>query len=238
MLQQLTEEQIQERQELFFTILDNFINENYEVAEDYVMTEEDAYITSILLDYFEENYKFPTLKESALESITGYDINTPLYEEMAMILMDESIGTFIAGARHGIQDYLATKRQERTSAKRDVANVAKKDTAQASKDKEKQLRTDTRSGAFGSGIKGDLKKSFAQGGVERAKAKAAKAKAVFDKAHDKNWNALNKKATIQTNRANLASKIDTGVANVKNKVKSAISTGAQKVGRFLGRAFG
>ena len=238
MLQQLTEEQIQEREEIFFTILNDFIEENFEVDEDYVMTEEDAYVTSVMLEYFEENFKFPTLKESALEAITGYDINTPLYEEMYLALLDESIGKFVAGARYGIQNFLARKNQERLSAKADVARTKSKEAAATAKETEKQFKADTKSGSFGTGVKGAFKKAYASGGVEKAVAKAKKAKDIAQIKHNKQWDARAKASGIESKREGLANKIDTGISNIKNRVKSAVTTGAQRVGGILGRAFG
>lgn len=238
MVQQLTEEQIQGRQELFFRILDDYIQENYEVDEDYVMTEEDAYVTSIMLEYFEENYKFPTLQESALEAITGYDINTPLYEEMYSVLLDESLGKFVAGARYGIQNYLARKNQERLSSKADVARTKSKEAATQAKDTEKQHKANVKSGAYGTGLKGTFKQAFASGGVEKAAERAKKAKETAQLKHNKQWDARAKASGIESKREGLANKIDTGVSNIKNRIKGAISKGAQKVGGILGRAFG
>ena len=43
-MQNLTEENILERDTLFFEMLDNFVDYKYDIEEDYVMTEEDAYV--------------------------------------------------------------------------------------------------------------------------------------------------------------------------------------------------
>lgn len=236
--QHLTEAQIQEREEIFFTILNDFIEEHYEVADDYVMTEEDAYVTSIMLEYFEENYRFTTLNESIVESLTGRDSNAELYEELYEALLDESIGSFIAGARHGIQDYLAKKREARLSKSADVARQKSKQAKSDADVMAKQHKAKDKTGSYGTGVKGTLKKSFAAGGVERAAAKAQKAKEKATAKHNKQWDAKNKRYQVSKSRSDLANKIDTGIANIKNKIKSKVTSGAEKVGRTLGRAFG
>lgn len=243
-MQQVNEELQQERQEIFLHILDDFINENYEVDEDYQMTEEDAYITSILLDYFEENYKFPTIEESTLEAITGYDTNTKLYEELQYALMDESIGTFVAGAAHGVRNAISAIQRNRAISAKHVAKaehdrqltnpgtkkkpIYKADVAQKQHDKTN----------FDSGIVGNLKKGFSQGKIDKAREKATKAKQVMDAAETKRKSLQAKHSNNVAKTGALANKIDTGISNVKNRVKQAISTGASRVGGILGRAVG
>lgn len=238
MQQYLTEEQIEQRQDIFFAILEEFIDENYDVDEGYVMTEEEAYIASILMEYFEEKFRFPSLQESAYESMTGYDINTPLYEELYEVLLDESIGSAVAGLRYGIKDYFAKKDYARKYPESEAARAKKKETAAQAKTAERQYKADIKSGAYGTGIKGAFKQAYAGGGVEKALAKAQKAKEVARKKHEAQWNAREKMHGVAKSREQLASKIDTGIENIKNKAKGAITKGASKVGRFLGRTFG
>jgi hypothetical protein len=234
MLQQLTEEQIQERQELFFTILDQFIEENYDVDEDYVMTEEDAYITSILMDYFEENFKYPTLKESALEAITGYDINTPLYEELYDVLLDESIGTFVAGARYGIKGFLANRAKQKATSQ---AQQAKEKSTQMGV-KAKSAADAARTAPVGKNPLERAKYAFAVNKSKTVQDRAAKAKEAYKTAETKRKSASATAGNVEGRRGVLAKRIDTGVENVKNKVKTAINTGASKVGGFLGKVAG
>lgn len=243
-MQQVNEELQQERQEIFLHILNDFINENYEIDEDYQMTEEDAYITSILLDYFEENFKFPTIEESTLEAITGYDTNTKLYEELQYALMDESIGTFVAGAAHGVRNAISAIQRNRAIAAKNVAKdehnrhitnpgtkkkpVYKADVAQKQHDKT----------TFDSGVVGNVKKAFSQGKIDKARERATKAKQVMDAAEKRRSSLQTKHTNNMARTGALAKKIDTGVSNVKNRVKQAISTGASRVGGILGRAVG
>jgi hypothetical protein len=246
---QLTEQQIEDRQEIFFTILSDFIEENYEVPEDYVMTEEDAYITSIVMEYFEENFKFPTLEESYLEGITNYDINTPLYEEVYYALLDETIGGFIAGAAHGIKNFLTGVKATKAKIQRDSAERRfGKHLVGGSLDKKKGLDKQTThvdlsqkahdTKDFGKGIIGNVKKSFSQGKIDAVKKRTDSAKQALVNARNKAKTAGDVHDLGLRNKNKLASKIDTGIKNVQNRVKQAISTGASRIGGFMGKVAG
>jgi len=240
----LTEEQISDREELFFTILNDFIDENYEVDQDYIMTEEDAYIVSLVLEYFEENFRYPTLQESALEEITGYDINTPLYEEMMYIMLDETVGTFVAGAAHGIKNFLAKRSMNKAVANKDKAkkNFSSHITNPGAKAKPKfkadaaQVKHDTTD--YGKGILGDVKKSFNQGKIDGSKQRALKAQEAMKAAERKRKSAVGKYEHGVAKSKNLANKIDTGISNIKNRTKQAINTGAARISGILGKAVG
>jgi hypothetical protein len=238
MQQNLTEEQIQEKEELFFTILEQFIDDNFEVDPDYEMTEDDAYILSIVKEHFDENFRFPTLQESALEAITGWDVNEALYEEMALAILDETVGTFIAGARHGISHFLAKRKEAGATKSYDKAHAANKVAKTVASDTTKAHKTAVKQKTYGGGATGAFKSAVAGGKVQAKQNKAVKATAVLAKTKDKFHAASNKKAEVGAKRTGLANKIDTGIANVKNRVKSAITTGAQRIGGFLGRAMG
>lgn len=238
MPQILSEQLMNERDELFFTILDQFIDENFEVDQDYVMTEEDAYVVSILYDYFTENFYYPTAEESLLEDVSSYDLNTKLYDELAEVLLDESIGTFVAGARHGIQSFLAKRAETKAQTAADRAKQASKGASSAATAAAKQHKASEKSGVYGSGITGAFKKGMASGKVEKLQTRAKAAKSSFEKAQARNVDAKNKAYDVNKKREGLANKIDTGISNIKNRVKSAITTGAQRVGGILGKAMG
>lgn len=241
---QLTEEQIQEREEVFFHIVNDFLEENYEVDEDYVMTEEDAYITSVILEYFEEKYKFPTLQESTLEAITNYDINTKLYEELYYILLDESIGTFVAGAAHGIKNLLAKRSVNKAIAKKEKtkAEFEKHLENPGSKNKPKYkadtLQKKFEKKDFGEGPVSGFKRSFEQEKINKAREKAEKAKRAKETAETQRKSALGKYQHQQYKTGELAKRIDTGISNIKNRAKAAINTGAARIGGILGKAVG
>lgn len=229
---QLTEEQLQERDELILTILDDFITEHYEVDDDYVMTEEDAYITSIIVEHFNQSFKFPTLDEAALEDITGRDVNIELYEELADVLLDESVGTFVAGAAHGIRNALSAYRKN-------SANRSKTKSVVADTDAKKRLK-DFKSGAKPAtpGVLGAAKAGFQaqKGAVIQKRSDSARAARVS--AETKRKSMAGKHQSNMDKTKQLGNKIDAGIQNIKNKTKQAITTGAARIGGFFGKAAG
>jgi len=244
MAQILTEEQIEDRQELFLTILDDYITENFNIGEKYEMTEEDAYIFSIMQEHFEDNFRFPTRQESVWESVTGLDINHALYEEIAEQMMDESIGTFVAGAAHGIRNALSKRKADRATSSKEksksefekhVTNPGSKGVHKYKADAEQQALSAKK---YASGVMGTAKKAFDQGRVTANKARAEKAKSTMKSAETARKSSVAKHQSNVAKTGALASKIDKGVENIKNKVKSAVTAGAAKVGGFLGKHFG
>ena len=237
----LTEEQIQDRNEVFFTILDDFITEHYNVHEDYEMTEEDAYITSILWEYFCENFRWPTLKESAIEAMTHKDINHDLYEELAEILLDESVGKFVAGAAYGIRNWLSGRKASRATAQKQKA-AAGFEKYRASPRSNKtiadvmQKKHDATN--YGGGISGAVKKGYQQSKITAIQNKASAAKNVMRAAETKRKSAVAKHQVNVARSTALSNKIDTGIQNIKNKVKSSVMSGASKIGSVFGSAAG
>ena len=213
----LTEEQIQLREDLFLEILEEVANEHYDLAEDYEMTEDDAYIASIMLEYFIENYKQPTLKEAAYMSLSGTDINEELLDEMLEMMLDETVGSFVAGAVHGIRS-ASTKRKE---------DKAKSASQMAAKRLQAKQKASIKSAKTQKGLVGKIKAGYHQASVSKAQSRSVAA----DAAHS---NALDKNHAAQKKQKGLASKIDTGISNIKNKVKSGVNRFASAVGRVAG----
>lgn len=241
---QLTEEQVLDNQELFFSIMDNWVNENYEIDEDYEPTDEDNYIFSLVMDHFVYNYRIPTIMESHLEDITGYDINTPLYEEMMETLLDESVGTFVAGAVHGIRNTFSgikadSAREGKEKAKKGfekhLANPGSKSKPKFKVDDAQKAHEKTN---FGTGAYSDAKKAFGQAKLDAQKQRALKAQQAMKSAEAKRKSALGKHQSNVAKTGQLANKIDTGISNIKNKTKQAISAGASRIGGFLGKVAG
>ncbi len=227
----LTEQQIQDRTELFFELIADLTEELYEVSEDHEPTEEELYITSILMDHFIEEMKVPSLNEAVKWAVTGNDPNQELYDELIDALLDESVGSMVAGAVHGVQGAVAkvgkALAQRKAASLKQKASVAKQKAGMAAKAAKQTSKAP--------GIVGALKSGF-------AKAKAAKLAQKADVAGSKagiaatNRNAaVNKVKAIQTRKSRLASKIDTGIQNIKSRVKSAVTSGAAKVGAAAGR---
>lgn len=238
-MEHLTEEQIQDTQELFFTILDDFVTEHYNVSEDHEMTEEDAYVVSVLMDHFMENFRFPTLNESVIETITGRDINEALYEELADVLLDESIGSFVAGAAHGIRNAVSKFKANRATASKEKAKAGyEKHLATKTKTKGDVAKDTANKTQYSDSVKGSFKKALAHSTADTMQQRAQKAKEKMKAKETERKSAVAKHQSNQQKTTNLAKKIDKGVDNIKNKVKDKIKSGAAKVGGVLGKVVG
>lgn len=204
----LTEsERINGTQDLFLETIIDVMGDMYDMSGDYVMTEEDDYITSIIMDYFVEHYKQPTMRDSVTESLTGYNINQELVNEIVEMMLDESIGTFVAGAAHGLN----------TMFSKHKANRAEKGLAGANKAHDKvydKMRTAQKAAKTSTGLSGTFQKAKA-GALEKRRATASDKR---DTAYGASQAATGAHSVAQTKRSNLAHKIDTGVSNIKNKV--------------------
>jgi hypothetical protein len=224
-----------EKHDLLFSLLEDYIDENYNVPENYEMTNEEAYILSIIIEYFEENYKTPTLEESLLEDITGYDINSELYEEILDILMDESVGTFVAGAAHGIRNYLSKRNMDSATKKQQVAKMKKGVAINTAKNANKAAKE---AGKNADGFLGNVKSHYLKGIATAKDTKAGNAMAKYSQAEKQRKSAAGKHQYNTKQSKDLANRIDTGISNVKNRVKTALNTGAAKVSGIMGKAIG
>jgi replication initiation and membrane attachment protein DnaB len=212
----LTEEQIKERTELFFDIVSELAEELYDVSDDHEPTEDDLYITSILMDHFIENLKVPSLNESIQWVVSGQNPNEDLYDELIAAMLDESVGSKVASALYGVREKIAQFRRDRAQKKATKAGEAASQAKKAAKEKTPKT------------VIGSLKSGFRQAKAKKLAQKDQKARETFSK----RINTLN---TVQGKRKSLSSKIDTGISNIKQKTKSAITSGASKVGTLAGR---
>jgi hypothetical protein len=230
----LTEEQVTLRENIFFDFVEDIAEEYYEFPEGYEMTEEDAYIASIILEHFVENYRQPSLHDSAVLVLMDRDLNEDLYREILDIMLDESIGTFVAGAAYGIRNALA-KHREKNAINTAVKALNKRNVTHK---KYKQYANDVYNTKKKTGVSGAAQQGYQQGKQDAMQKKAAAAKAGHEDARKKSFAAIadNKARTKKTQ--DLASKIDTGIANVKNKVTGAVQSGAKKFGSVLGKVAG
>lgn len=213
----LTEQQIKDRTELFFDIISDLAEDLYDVSDDHEPTEEDLYITSIMMEHFIETIKVPSLNESVQWVVTGQDPNKELYDELIDAMLDESIGSMVAGVAHGVQG--AAAKIGKALAQRRAASLKQK--ASAAKAQAKQVKN-------APGVIGALKRGFYQAKADKLSTKASQAATNRDA-------AVNKAKAVQTRKSRLAKKIDTGIQNVKSKVKSAITGGAASIGSAAGR---
>ena len=162
----LTEAQKLQSEDLFIALVEAVSTEHYDMNEQYEMTEDDAYITSILMDYFVENYHHLTLKESAVQALTGVDVNEALFDELIEFMLDESIGTFVAGAAHGIRNLLSKGALNKSNTK---LNSARKSAERAGnvalQAKDNYVKTNSNS----TSPVGRIKASFSKAKMDKAK---------------------------------------------------------------------
>jgi len=228
----LTEEQIHQREELFLALIEDITAEHYDVTEDHIASEEELYVTSIIMEYFVEEYKKLSINESALFSTYGIDPNIDLYFELEEILLDESIGSMVAGAVHGMGGLVAKVGKKMAQSK---AATAKAKASAAKAKATAAAKTASQTAKNKSGLIGSIKAGFHKAKAEKLAGQAEKAKLAASKAATDRDAAANKSKAVQTRRARLASKIDTGLSNIKNKVSSAVRSGAERMGAVAGR---
>lgn len=224
----LTEEEIGKREDIFFELVEHIVQEHYPDIVLEPITEEDAYLFSIALDHFVENYRNPTLYESYVAASQGQeepDFNDALYEELVDLLLDESIGSKIATVAHGIRHFLAGKKQERAT-KRTAATAQKLATA---KKKASAHAWSAGNKPKSSGVMGTMQSQWHKERAGALKARTAAAKTAHAEAEKRAKEATAKHQEAGAKRAGLAKKIDTGISNIKKKVTGAIHQGAARV---------
>lgn len=228
----LTEAQKLQSEDLFIALVEAVSTEHYDMNEQYEMTEDDAYITSILMDYFVENYHHLTLKESAVQALTGVDVNEALFDELIELMLDESIGTFVAGAAHGIKNYMAKNKANKATNKYRSTLGAQKSLGGKLGAAKLAPTADT------STLGGKIKAGFQTAKIGGLSNRYEKSKGSTQAAAQSSRDAQGEMRKQAADTAGLATKIDTGITNVKNKFKSAINTGASKLGTVAGRVAG
>jgi len=213
-----------------------------DVAKDYVVTESiddsdySAAIYEAIEEFFVENYKHLTLEEQSYSVLSGQNVNEELFDVLAEITLDESIGSAIATAVHGIGQKLSQRRAER-----DTATAAAKTsmaTKLASKSGLAAQRANRAEKSAGNSVVGSLKSSFQRARAEKSQERAKKAYAVGSAARQKSQMSTQSLAAKQQKRADLATKIDTKISNAKKAVHSGLKKAAGFAGRIAGRLVG
>ena len=221
----LTESQIASREELFYELIEFIVTEHYEFDPDYEITDEDAAITEGVMQYFVEQYKEPSLQENINEAVTGFNINEELYLDIIeTILLDESIGSFIAGAVHGAGNFLANQKAAHTS--KVLSKSAKASMAAGSKRKRLNLNK-----AGDSGLMHSLKTTYQNKLADRASKRQSDDTLANQAAHSK----MRDKEAMRTG---LANKIDTKIADTKEKLKNKGIGFLHKIAGMAGTAMG
>ena len=215
----LTESQINTREELFYELIEFIVNEAYEFDEDYEITDEDAAVTEGVMQYFVENYKEPSLQENINEAMTGCNINEELYIDiMEAIILDESLGGFIAGAVHGAGNFLANQKAAHALKATNKTGAKSMKTGRLKKKLDKSPET---------GILHNMKKNMI----------AARAETQNKKASEANMKSRETYAAAQdktAKRQGLADKIDKKIADTKQNMKNKGVNFLNKVARFAG----
>jgi len=220
----LSEQYIQVREELFIDMVEAVSEEFYDMSSDYQITEDDEYITSLLMDYFVEHYQQPTMRDAVMESFSGVGPNDALYEELMEMMLDETIGTFVAGAAHGIRNFLGSR------AKKSTQRTANKARAKAS-----ILKTKTATAAKNAKGSTGISATFKNAKLNAIKKRSDAAELVHRTAQTNRDAAASKQKSNTAKTKDLANKIDTGITNVKNKVKSGIHRISDVAGRIAGK---
>jgi hypothetical protein len=228
----LTEAQKLQSEELFIALVESISNDHYDMDESYEMTEDDAYMTSILMDYFMENYQHLSLKESAYQALTGIDVNQELFDEIIEMMLDESVGTFVAGAAHGIKNLLAKQKGKQMLSQYQKSLINQKKLGSKLGVAKSVPASDTGS------LSGKIKAGFQSAKVGGLSSRYEKSKGATQAAAQSSREAQGAMRKQSADTAGLASKIDTGITNVKNKFKSAVSSGAERLGSAAGRVAG
>lgn len=227
----LTEQQISNRESLFLEIIEELCSDLYNVSNDHEATEEDLYIASILMDHFVESLRLPSLDESVTWAITGMDPNTDLYEEIIDSMLDESVGSMVASAVHGVGGVLSQMKKRMAQKSASSAKTA----ASAARSKAQAAQQKAKASSKATGILGTIKSSFHKAKAAKLAGKAQAASLKASQAATNREAAANKAKAVQTRKSRLAQKIDTGISNIKSKVKSAITSGASRLGGAAGR---
>lgn len=226
----LTEEELIESDLTFLAILESFIDDNYEVDEDYEMTEENLSMVLSLKEYFNESFKVPSASDMILEDITSYDTNSSFYYELNSIMMDESIGKAVAGAMYHIKPLVSKLK----------ADAARRAFQKASQEHERMKTVQTQKtsqapdkSAFQRAKEARIGKRVAAAGEARAKALSTQRAAIA------------KQGNIEGRKTAMGNKIDTAIqqkkeniikraGELKDKAKNAIRAGKDKVAGFFG----
>mgnify|MGYP003704853123 FL=1 len=206
----LVEEKNQVATNIAIAFIDEFVQEHYpSINEDYEMTEQDYAAFECMVQHFVENYKLPNIFETVTEMGTGIDKNQNLFDELYETLLDESVGTFVAGAVHGIRNYLSGKKVQNTQKKADDA-------------KKKYIANKIAATSGGGGFLDSAKRGYAKARQKSLGANYGRKVAVANAA--KAAHAANKQSTSA-----LAGKITKKISDVGNRIGSTVGNAVSRV---------
>jgi len=186
----------------FFELIEHTVATHYALSEDgdFEPTDEQLYLLDCVVEFAFANRNDPDIEY--------------IVEQLCL---DESIGSAIATATHGIQNYFANRKTDKT------AKVGLK--AHAKLMGSERI---TKSAGRATTIGGKMRVGFEKGRQSKLRQKAADKGAAFSAAKMRS-------DVSSTKRADFGNRIDAKVQKAKDSVKSAIGRGAARVGNFAGR---
>lgn len=247
------EEEQQDLVDLCLQLIGDFITENYDFTNESIEISDNAeIILDVILEHFVENYD-PFLVES--NKFDGFNKNDELVLEIYNVLLDESIGTFIANIVHGA----GGERRAYTKAKLKSDSIQSKNQENAKLynkkvaggtaiynpvyiDKETEHKNKLNNGNYGKGISGAFKRKIAERGIAKSKRKYEKAESKLRLAQAKEKVAGETLRNKEYKQGILAHKIDRAIrpsniarAAIKGAVKGTIRGISWAVRKITGR---
>lgn len=229
-VQQVEQRDVEQLEEDVFSFISDIVYDNYVLSEDTVEpTEDDLYVLSLVIEYAVQNSQDPDIEE--------------IVEQLCL---DESIGSAIATAVHGLANKFRQNRLQSAANKQQKASDKLKRSENITKSANRppagggilsRLAHKVRVG-FHKARQGSYRKS-----AEKATAAHATAQAKAD-AGQKRQSDLSAKIDTGIDKAKSAvkSKVDQAKSAIKSKVQSAkakvgsaVEKGAEKVGNIAGR---
>lgn len=246
------EEQTQEIQDVCLQFIKDIITENYDFTnEENEFSEEAEIALDIILDYFIENY------DSTLLESNDINKNDELFLEIHDILLDESIGSAIAGLVHGTggerRAYVKAKlkpelmriKQKENPEYYTQKTLPKTDTLPAAtqyiptyKEKAKEHQEKLKNNAYGTGFSGMIKKKMGEREVTKSQRKFEKAESKIRMAKAKIGVAGERLRYKENQHGRLAYKIDRAIrptniarAAIKGTLKGVAWTARKILGK-------
>lgn len=222
------QEETQELAEICLNLIDDFIEENYDLVIDESVESEyvDDTILNIIVTHFVENQN-----------------DDELYEEMSEVMLNELVGSAIASARYGLKaratrkdvskrerKYQGLVRKQmgdpklytsvRTPTGIDINPVYRK------KSQEHQRKITT--GAYGTGIAGSIKKKLGERDVAKSQDRYEKAQQQLRVARQEIGLAKAKRTRTEKNKASLKYKIDQAIKHPVKTIVKGVAKGIYK----------
>jgi hypothetical protein len=240
-VQQVEQHDVEQLEEDIFSFISDIVYENYVLSEDTVEpTEEDLYVLNLVIEYAIDNSQDPDIEEI-----------------VEQLVLDESIGSAIATAVHGIANKFRQNRLQSATNKQQKASDKLKRSENITKSANRppagggilsRLAHKVRVG-FHKARQGSYRKSAekataahataqakADAGQKRQSDLSAKIDTGIDKAKSAVQSRVDQaKSAVKSKVDQAKSAIKSKMQSAKAKVGSAVEKGAEKVGNIAGR---